>query len=172
MEQHGISLSILHVKVSMGVLIICSSYIKMGLMDCWLIKWVLELRQKLVCLPIWKVRRCMAHFYLWYHSQLSPTASNNIKRLFFLLTSASFCIYITWCKSLMECDMKCFIDCRFVPTMQILLYHSSDGQDGRAKLQRNHMLICPLKKHFYWFSLHMKLSWMIEDFLAKYKWNT
>lgn len=62
-------------------------------------------------------------------------------------------------------------DCRFVPTMNCLLYHSSDGKAGREKLRRQHMPLGVPKESFPVIITSFEVAMNDRRFLAKYKWK-
>lgn len=76
----------------------------------------------------------------------SPTRSMKIEGFF--LTFASFFIYITQFNILMKCDMKDFIDCIFVPTLEVLFIIRVMDVIGVQKCEEFTCPCVPLKTHF------------------------
>jgi len=62
-------------------------------------------------------------------------------------------------------------DCRFTPTINCLLYHSSDGKPGREKLRRQHMPLGVPKESFPVIITSFEVAMNDRRFLAKYKWK-
>lgn len=60
---------------------------------------------------------------------------------------------------------------RFVPTMNCLLYHSSDGKPGREKLRRQYMPLGVPKESFPVIITSFEVAMNDRRFLAKYKWK-
>lgn len=60
---------------------------------------------------------------------------------------------------------------RFVPTMNCLLYHSSDGKAGREKLRMQHMPTGVPKESFPVIITSFEVAMNDRRFLAKYKWK-
>ncbi|KAG0626380.1 hypothetical protein M758_2G121300 [Ceratodon purpureus] len=60
---------------------------------------------------------------------------------------------------------------RFVPTMNVLLYHSSGGKSGRDDLRRKHMPTGAPKESFPVIVTSFEVVMNDRRFLAKYKWK-
>jgi hypothetical protein len=60
---------------------------------------------------------------------------------------------------------------QFYFTLEVLLYHAVDKQDGHAKVQRNYMPMCLAKKTFLVIVISYEVVVNDSKFLVRYKWK-
>ena len=158
-----ISSSILHVNVFMGVSMMCSSFVKMGLWNFGWSNGYWKYIKKLVSLPIWNARRYMTHIWLWNHSQLYPIGSTKLRKVFF--TSTSFLHIYNSMQYSYEMSHQ----------LQICSYLGSSSlsfrwwKNGHAKLRSYHAPICSTKETFPMIVISYEIVMDDKRFLAKYK---